>query len=233
MPQAFQPYTEPLKSSDGSVVGSLDVEDYSKVLLAAAGNATVDNRTYSLSIRSELGSKPVDAVMDFELGYNNSSSLPVGLTDALYLYSAKVTRSGKFGWGLKSGTVTMTWTLPVSVLPGNGSQYYMVRYDQIGYQIVPAQIKLNNGSATFTASPESEDGTFTLVFASLVKPTPTPTSTPEPTELIHVAPEQMKATPVPAAFGEVQFGYVGWVAMFISGAAIGGIAAFFMGRRIS
>jgi len=230
VPQAFQPYIEPLKSSDGRTVGTLDVQDYSKVLVSASNNTTLGNVTYSLSIRSELDSKPVDAVMDFELGYNNSSSLPAGLTDAIHLYSVKVTRSGKFGWGLKSGTVVMTWTLPATVLPGNGSQYYLVRYDQTGYQIMPALMTFNNDSVTFTASPTSEEGVFTLVLAGLPTPTPVPIS--ETTEQkIHTAPEQIEATPMPAAPGGVPFGYAGWAVMFIGGATIGGVAAFFIGRK--
>lgn len=235
-PPVFQPYSEQLKSSNGTTIGSIDVKDYSKVLITASNNTTIGNATYTLSLTSELDSKPEKATMDIVIGYTDTNALPSGMNEALALFSAKISRSGSFGWALKPGTVSMTFTLPASAVQNetNGTVFYLVRYDGTTYQVLPANMTRNNGTVTFTSTPSSDDGIFTIVLASAMKstptPTPTPTSTPIPTSTAVPAPTP---TPTPAlGLGGILTGValVGMVIAFVSGAAIGAVAILIIGR---
>jgi len=231
-PPVFQPYSEQLKSSNGTAIGSIDVKDYSKVLITASNNTTIGNATYTLSLTSELDSKPEKATMDIVIGYTDMNALPSGMNEALALFSARISRSGSFGWALKPGTVSMTFTLPASAVQNetNGSVFYLVRYDGTTYQVLPANMTRNNDTVTFTSTPSSDDGIFTIVLASAMKSTPTPTPTPIPTSTAVPAPTP---TPTPAlGLGGILTGMalVGMVIAFVSGAAIGAVAILIIGR---
>ncbi|WP_424358413.1 hypothetical protein [Methanocella sp. MCL-LM] len=228
---SLQPRTEELKSSDGSVIGTLDIKDYFTVIVSAGSNTTVDNQTYSLALRSELGGKPEGAVMDIAMN-NITAALPAGMNDTEVLASANVSRSARYGWSLKEGSATISFTMPATAVANqsNASQLFIVRYDGTGYQIMPASLTANtNGTVTLTAQASADFGLFTAVLASPAKPepVPTPTPTPEPTIIPTATPEPTPEAPEGLA---LPGGLAGIVAIFVGGASIGAAAIFILGR---
>lgn len=92
----------------------------------------------------------------------NEGRLPEGIDGAVPLTSADVARQSPYGWPVKAGTLTMTFTVPGTMLDGagTGAMYYLVRYDGTCYQLVNAELAGSGPSATFQASPTDDSGTF-------------------------------------------------------------------------
>lgn len=214
-PPAFQPYTEDLKSSDGSVVGTMSGLDYSTVRLSASCNATIGGDAISIDIGVDLNSKPSGATLDVAIG--DDGSLPEGMSDVVILSTAKITVGSTYGWSVKSGTPTVKFTMPASRLEGavNDTKFYLVRDDGTGYQITAVSAVVSDDTATVEAKVPDISGTFTAVMSCPPGPVAVTSPTSEPVPAVTpVSTPAPCPTPAPAQGGV--FGWLSslWVPMF-------------------
>jgi hypothetical protein len=201
-PPAFQPYVEPLASSDGSIVGNLTVKDYSTVLLWASKNTSIGNVSYDLSLAEELNQKPAGCRMDLSILPVDKAGLPVGMQGAEVLGKVSIAKDYTYGWSLKSGTQHIVLNImgldPEEEHPDD--VYYCVRFDGSDYiiQNISAPGRTDNG-LRIELMPTADDGTFTFV---MMKPG-LPTATPAPVPSVTVEP--VIASPVPVSPESGQF----------------------------
>ncbi len=216
-PPSFQPYTEDLHASDGTVVGNLTGVDFSTVRLEAAG-VSADGSNRSIYIQANLGSKPWGATLDIHLG--PEGNVPAGMDDVVLLSSATLNAVSSTGWPLTSG-VTVRFTIPASELPaGSDAKYYLVHYDGTSYRIVNASVTSSDGGATIEAAISSLTGTITAVMSGGPKSAAASPS-PEPT-LAPAAAAQPTPTPGPSGVpGAVPSGWVSIFGMFTIGETAG------------
>lgn len=231
-PPAFQPYTHDLKSSDGSMAGTLSGIDYSTVRLAASRTATVDGDLISVSLGADLNSEPASPTLDIAIG--GSGSLPAGMDGAVTLAAVNISDQSAYGWSVKSGTPAVTFTVPASRLGAADAdtKYYLVYYDGDDYRIITAGVVTDNGTATIEAKVPAVAGTYTAIMSGAAKPiaasSPTPAPVPSP------APVPC-ATPSPAPAGIIGKLSSAWMSMFGTfaiGEVAGAMILVTMGRFV-
>jgi hypothetical protein len=181
--------------------------------LTASRNATVEGKARSLVITADLNSKPESATLD--IGFNETGNLPAGMDNVVVLSAASIAAGGRSGLSLKPGTLTLTFTVPASLLSeaGPDTRYQLVRYDGSAYQVLPANVVQSNGTATFQVRTPDLSGTVTLVMTSSPQSsvdseviyTHAPVSTPVPNS---------SATPAPASSGWLGAISSLWVSIF-------------------
>lgn len=85
-PPVFVAYTNPLKSSDGKIIGHLDARNFNSVLVCAEKNGTAGNTTYDLTLEGELSSMPPDNCwLDINFLSADSAAVPPGMEGGLVL----------------------------------------------------------------------------------------------------------------------------------------------------
>lgn len=228
-PPTFQPSTVDLKSTDGSVIGTLTDIDSSTVRLAASRSATIDGGNISVTLGADLSSKPLEALLDITIG--DEGNVPEGMENVIMLSMAKFNEQSRYGWSIRPGTIALKFTMPASRVNEATAEtkYYIVRYDGTGYQIIPVTVTTSNSSATVEANIPDISGTYTLVMSCPPKPVPTstPLPTPEPTPAVPCP------TPAPASSGILGFLPSLWVSAFGTfaiGEAAGAIILLGLGR---
>jgi hypothetical protein len=220
---SFQPYTEDVKSTDGSVIGKLAGIDFTTVRLTASRSATIDGGNFSVDLGADMSSKPLDATLDITIG--DEGNVPEGMDNVIMLTTASISSQSRYGWSIKTGTLTLKFTIPASRLGEATAEtkYYIVRYDGTGYQIIPVTVTTSDSSATIEAKIPDISGTYSLVMSC--PPKPAPTSTPLPT------PEPTPAVPCPTP-APASSGIMGWLPSLWASAfgtfAIGEVAGAFI-----
>ncbi len=208
-PPAYQTYTKPLKSSDGTVIGHFKGQNFNSVLARAEVNGTVGNTTYALTVEGELSTQPPDDCwLDIAFMAPGPTGLPPGMENGLVFAVVNVTREPD-SWSWKSGSPE--YTLKISgqgMSAGSDATYYVVRSSGPDYQIQRVDVDASGSQATITFNPPGDTGLFTLMVPALPAPTPTPTPVPTPT-----------ATPLPA--GDSTGSYPIYIALFVIGAIAG------------
>lgn len=193
-PPAFQPYTESLKSGDGSVIGTLSGIDSSTVRISASSNATISGNLILLDVGADFSSKPSGVTMDISM--DGKGNVPGGMDNVVILAATSIKSQNSWGLSPKPGTSAIKFTVPASELAGadNGSEYYLVRYDGTGYQIISVNPVSGNETATIEAHVSDISGVFTVVMTmppaskavqettvtQVQAPTSAPTQTPTP-----------------------------------------------------
>lgn len=216
---AFQPYTELLKSSDGSTIGRFEGKDYNLVLVYAAKSATVNNVSYELSMEGELSSKPSDNCwLDFNFLGTRPTGLPPGMENSVVLGVVSVMKKPD-DWSYKGGSPE--YTLKITgysgdVTPGD---HYIVRSDGSGFQMQKASVDVSGGVLTVRFTVPGDTGVFTLMKPVTATATPVPTPTPTPTPA---------ATPMPE---NNMWSFPILVAMFAVGAIAGAGVIFTLYRN--
>jgi hypothetical protein len=216
---AFQPYTDILKSSDGSTIGRFVGKDFNLVLVYAARNATVNNVSYDLSMEGELSSQPSDDCwLDFNFLGTQATGLPPGMEDSVVIGVVSVTKKPG-DWSYKGGSPK--YTLKIAGYSGDISpgDYYIVRSDGSGFQMQKASVDVSGGVLTVRFTAPGDTGVFTLMkpVTAAPAPVPTPTPMPEPT-----------ATPVPE---NNMWSFPILIAMFAVGAIAGAGVIFILYRN--
>lgn len=216
---SFQPYTEDLHASDGTVIGNLTGVDYSTVRLAAARSGSTDGKNRSVYIEASLSYKPSGATLDINLG--TDANIPAGMDDVTVLSAATFKADSNSGWPLSSA-VTVRFMVPTSELPaGSDAKYYLVHYDGSGYRIVEASVTSSDGMATIEAVVSSLSGTITALVSSTPKAAPAASPSPAPT-MAPAAMAQPTSTPEsPGTPGGFPSGWVSIFGMFTIGETAG------------
>ncbi|BAI62873.1 hypothetical protein MCP_2801 [Methanocella paludicola SANAE] len=218
-PPVFASYTDPLKSSDGTIIGHLDAKNFNSVLVWAEKNDTVGNSTCVLTVEGELGSMPPDNCwLDINFLSADSAAVPPGMESGLALGVMNITKSPS-DWGYKSNP---TYTLKItssdtSVNPDH--TYYLVRSSGPDYQLLKLSMSVSGNETTVKFIPPGDAGTFTVIRAPMATPTPTPTPTPEPT-----------ATPTPIPENNM-WSFPIFIAMFAVGAIAGAAVLYIFNIR--
>jgi hypothetical protein len=174
----YEPFTIPLKSSDGTVIGSLEGKNFNSVILHAEKNATIDNSNYTIILDAELSQKPADDLrLDIDILKPDGSGLPMGMYSTMELSMVKISPHCSSGWSVKGETIKLTFDLPGIQDSDPSTIYYIVRYDGSSYHIYNATLKgFNAGVMKFETSPAGESGLFTIVKvnSSTIMPVSTP-----------------------------------------------------------
>lgn len=177
VPPAFEPYTIDLKSTDGSVIGSVVGKDFYSATLAAKSDNTVNNRTYSVAMDAELTAKPADdSRLDMTFYAPGNSGLPKGMDDVRVLGLLSIRKSGT---PLSAKADSIKLTIAVPGLPSNDTSavYYLVNFDGAAYRIQNITLQKSEfEKMTFVVSPGADSGLFTLVEAAAVPAIPSPTA---------------------------------------------------------
>jgi hypothetical protein len=217
----FKPYTDPIKTSDGTTIGQLTGKNFNDVAVSAMTNGTVGNVSYNITLVGDLSSLPTgDYWLDIDFLSPGSAEIPLGMDNGPVLGVINITSSPN-GWNYDSGSPT--YTLTITGLSQNlnfNDTYYMVLSDGTNYQVQPVNISFSGSEATLQFNPPGATGTFTIVGAPIVSPTPVPTPTATPT------PEPTSSpTPFPVSNNIGSFPIL--LAMFAIG-AIAGAAVIFL-----
>lgn len=222
---SFQPSTVDLRSSDGTVIGTMTGVDYFTIRLSASASGTVEGQSHSVALAADMSSQPAGATLDIKLG--PEGSLPEGMDNVVTLSSATVKADSRNGWPLKTG-VTVKFTVPAARLATPDAKCYLVYQDSAGHHVITASVTRDSDVATIEAVAPGIAGTFTVVAAGGPRPTPAATPDPEPTAAPTPAP-----TPKPA-----QTGFAGWwsslwvstFGTFAIGEAAGAVILILAGR---
>lgn len=226
-PAAFQTYTNDLRASDGTVVGSLTGVDYFTVRLNAAGTGTVNGKNHSVTVTADLNSMPASPVMDITMG--PSGNLPGGTGSLTVISAVDVAAQSATGWSLKAGTAKVTFSVPSALVTADtDAKCYVVYYDGTNYHFIAANVADSDGVATIEAPVPGISGTFTAVISGAAKPAPSPTAAPAPTPEPTPVP-----TPAPEPSGFMGFWSSLWISTFGTfaiGEAAGAVILVLMGR---
>jgi hypothetical protein len=165
----FQPFVQPVKSSDSSVVGNVTGKTASDIILAAQNNTTIDGEIYTLTMEGNLGQKPPDgATLDITIARPDDSGIPRGITGLTTLCMANISVSPPAGWSIESGTMKLTFGMADPGTAPPNTVYYLVSYDGSGYRIYNVTAQYSAGDTIrFEAFPSSNSGQFTLIAAGL------------------------------------------------------------------
>src|SRR5208337_4656196 len=193
----FQPYSKPLNSSDGTVIGRLDGKDVNSVLLWAQKNGTVGNASYTITMTGELTQQMPDSCwLDINFEAPDTAGLPVGMDNGLVLAVLNITRSPD-PWNYKSNTLNYTIQVNDNTIGGldPNQTYYLVRFDGTSYltQKIDGSGAVSN-PMTFSVSPAGDNGIFTIIAALKPAPSPTPMPVPSPSPSPTSTPENIGAT---------------------------------------
>src|SRR5208337_1674636 len=139
----FTPYTDPLKSGDGTVIGNLEGKNFNDVGLSAETNGTVGNVSYDLTVAGELSSLPSGNYwLDIHFLSPGSADVPLGMDNGLVLGVINIT-SNPDGWSYTSGpTYTLTIT-GLSQSPDPNDTYYLVLSKGASYQVQKVGISVS------------------------------------------------------------------------------------------
>jgi hypothetical protein len=217
-PPAFEAYTKPLKSSDGTVIGQFEGQNFNSVMVQAEKNGTAGNATYALMVEGELSSQPPDDCwLDINFMEPDSARVPPGMDGMQVLGVINITKNPG-DWSYKSGSPKYTLKISGPALNINpDNPYYLVRSDGTNYQVLKISIDTSGNEVSIKFNPQGDAGTFTIINAVVVTPTPTPTpvSTPTPTP-----------TPVPGNAGI--WGFPIFIAIFAIGAIAGAAVLYIL-----
>ena len=180
-PPVFTPFTVPLKSSDGMVIGHLDGKNFNSVLVWAEKNGTVDNMSYDLMIQGELSSRPSDSCwMDINFIGPVKELVPPGWENDPVLAAINITTS-PISWGYTSSPKYTLNITGVTQTVNADDPYYLVLRDGSNYQLQKISLDVTGGRMIVTFNPPENSGEFMIMRAPMATPTPTPTPTPLPT----------------------------------------------------
>lgn len=215
---SFNPFTFPIRSSDGTVIGRQEGKDYYTVKVSAEKGASIGNVSYVLTLEGETGQQiPDDGWLDINFETPDTAGLPEGM-EGLALAKINITKKPE-SWNYKYGSPK--YTLTISGLTEGldaGATYYLVRLDGAGFQGQKVGIEAGTGQASLKFTPSGDAGTFILLKAAA--PTPVPTQTPVATPT---------ATPEPSNSGSS--GISGLIGTFAAGGIIGMGAMMFAVNR--
>jgi hypothetical protein len=212
----FQPYTRPLNSSDGTVIGRFDGKNFNSVMVHAEKNSTLGNMAYDLTLDGELSSQPPDnSWLDINFQEPGVSGLPPGMENGLMFGTVNVTKSAG-GWSYKSSPAYTFTISGITQAIDPAGIYYMVRSDGTGYQVQKVNVTVSGSQVTIKFNPSGDTGLFTVVSAPMA--TPTPTSTPTP-------------TPTPVSGFAATWGFPAFLIMFVVGVIAGASVLFLIMRN--
>ncbi|HTX43843.1 MAG TPA: hypothetical protein VMC61_03880, partial [Methanocella sp.] len=211
---------ELLRSSDGTIIGRIDGENFNSYMVWAEKNGTIDNITYDLTVEGELSSKPDNCWLDVNFQAPGTAGLPPGMGNGSVFAVVNVTRKPD-GWNWKSGSPT--FTLKISGLAQNLNPddiYYIIRSGGPDYQMQKVSVAAYDNQATIKFNPPGDTGIFSLTVPASPTPTPTPAPTAVPTP-----------TPTPVPENNWMWGFPIFIAMFAIGVIVG-VATLFLLTKI-
>jgi hypothetical protein len=202
-PPSYQPFTNGLKSSDGSTIGNITGKSWNQVTFHAEKGLDYSNNTVVVGITGDMSSAPSSPKLDILPLDIANISMPLDARKYSSLLAFNLTRYCSGGdWPLQGSSVHLTLRVPVELLnrADLNRTFYLIKDDGkriIMYEAVPA---IADGIASFDiplwyeANSPSSSGIFTLASTNAqAASNTTATSTPTP------APAQ--ATPTPKATG--------------------------------
>jgi hypothetical protein len=180
-PPVFTPFSIPLKSSDGMVIGHLDGKNFNSVLVWAEKNGTAGNMSYDLVIQGELSSSPSDNCwMDISFIGPVKELVPPGWENDPVLATINITTSPN-SWSYTSSPKYTLNVTGVAQTISADDPYYLVMGDGSNYQLQKISLDVAGGHTIITFSPPKNSGEFMIMRAPMATPSPTPTPTPLPT----------------------------------------------------